>query len=409
MDCPRAEAPDHLPFPAPPRPATGLSLARLAGLPLLGLLLLGACEKKQEGAAQRPAAPPATVLVAAAAQQPVSQNIEFVGRVEALEKVDIRARVTGFLRQQHFTDGQDVAEGDLLFTIEREPFEAQVALRQAQIESAQAELNNANYQVERGRELVRTNALPRATLDQRVADQGMAAAKVSGARAELRVAEIDLSYTEIRSPIAGRAGRAAITRGNVVGPDSGVLVTVVRRDPIRVTFPITQRQLLDLRQRYQGPATNTINVRLRLPNGTMYDQVGRVNFLDVQTDRATDSATVQAEIPNPQGLLSDGQFIGVVVEDPDPRTMLVIPQSAVQMDQAGAFVLVVGQDNKVEQRRVTLSRGPAGQAVVENGLEAGSRVITEGAQRARPGAVVTPRAATPAPSPGPLGAPARAG
>jgi membrane fusion protein (multidrug efflux system) len=372
---------------------------------LIALLLLGCDDKEASTPAATPAVAP-TVIVAPVERQAVAQSVEFVGRVEALEKVDIRARVTGFLRDRHFQDGQMVKSGDLLFTIEREPFEAEVGVKQAKIESAEAALTFAAYQVDRGRELVRTNTIPRATLDQRIAEQGMAAATLSGAKADLRLVEVNLGYTEIRSPIDGRIGRAAITRGNVVGPESGVLTVVVRQDPVRATFPVSQRQLLDFRQDAKGRGADSLRVRVRLPNGTTYDQVGRINFIDVQTDRATDTALVQAQIPNPSGTLSDGQFIGLQVEGEEPQQALVIPQSAVQIDQAGTFVLVVAKDNKVEQRRVKLGRGPAGQAVVESGIEAGTLVITEGAQRARLGAVVVPKPAADLPAAGPIVAPA---
>jgi membrane fusion protein (multidrug efflux system) len=372
---------------------------------LIALLMLGCDEKEASAPAATPAAAPA-VIVAPVERQAVTQSVEFVGRVEALEKVDIRARVTGFLRERHFQDGQMVRAGELLFTIEREPFEAEVGVKQAKIESAEAALTYAVYQVERGRELVRSNAIPRATLDQRVAEQGVAAATLSGAKADLRLVEVSLGYTEIRSPIDGRIGRAAITRGNVVGPDSGVLTVVVRQDPVRATFPVSQRQLLDFRKDARGRGPDSLRIRVRLPNGSTYDQVGRINFIDVQTDKATDTALVQAQIPNPAGILSDGQFIGLMVEGDEPQQALVIPQSAVQVDQAGTFVLVVAKDNKVEQRRVKLGRGPAGQAVVESGIEPGALVITEGAQRARPGALVVPKPAAEPPVGGPIVVPA---
>jgi membrane fusion protein (multidrug efflux system) len=370
----------------------------------LALIALAGCDEKPPAPAA--AAPPAAVLVVTAAQQPVTQGTEFVGRVEALERVDIRARVTGFLRERTFVEGQVVRANDMIFEIEREPFEADAAIKQAAVERAQAELNNATLQVTRGRELIRTNTIPQATLDQRIADQQTAAAGVSGAVAELQRANIQLGYTRILSPIAGRIGRAALTPGNVVGPDSGVLTVVVRQDQMRVVFPVSQRQLLEFRRHVASAARGNLRVTLRLPDGSTYAETGQVNFLDVQTDRTTDSVLVQAEFANPQAILSDGQFVGVVVETEAPKQAILIPQAAVQIDQAGPFVLVVGEGNKVEQKRVKLSRGPAGQQVVEDGLAAGALVITEGAQRARPGSVVAPRPASPLPA----GAvPARAG
>jgi membrane fusion protein, multidrug efflux system len=379
-----------------------MSAPRLVLASLLVLATTGCDEKKPAPAAG--AAPPPAVLVVTAAEQPVTQGTEFVGRVEALERVDIRARVTGFLRERTFVEGQVVAANDMIFQIEPEPFEAEVALKQAAIDRARAELHNAELQVARGRELIRTNAIPQSTLDQRIAEQQTAAAAVSGAQAELQRAQIQLGYTQIVSPIAGRIGRAALTPGNVVGPDSGVLTSVVRQDQMRVAFPVTQRQILDFRRKAAGQAVEQVQVRVRLSDGTTFDQVGKVNFLDVQTDKATDSVLVQALFPNPQALLSDGQFVGVVVEAEAPKQAILIPQSAVQVDQAGAFLLVVGEGNKVEQKRVKLGRGPTGQQVVEEGLAVGALVITEGAQRARPGAVVAPR-----PAPPMLGQAAKAG
>lgn len=364
----------------------GPAITTLMGLGLLTIALSGCDEKK---APPQPAAQVPAVIVTAAEQQPVTQSAEFVGRIEATEKVDIRARVTGYLNERHFQDGQIVAKGDLLFTIERGQFDADAAAKAASVQSAQAQLQFANFQVDRARELVKTNATPRSTLDQRVAEQGVAAAGVSGAQAALRQALINLGYTEIRSPIEGEVGRAAVSAGNVVGPDTGVLTVVVRQNPMRVVFPISQRQLLEFRRRGGGP--DSVRVKLRLPDGSIYAEIGRVTFIDVQTDKTTDTALVQAEVPNPQELLSDGQFVGVIVEAQQPQMATVIPESAVQMDQAGAFVLIVGPDNKVEQRRIKLGRGPAGQSVVESGLDPGTLVITEGAQRARPGGVVAPR------------------
>jgi membrane fusion protein (multidrug efflux system) len=246
--------------------------------------------------------------------------------------------------------------------------------------------------------LVKTNAIPQATLDDRITAEAESKAKVAAAEAQLQQAEINYGYTEIRAPFDGRAGRSPLSPGNVVSPNAGTLVTIVRDDPIRISFPVTQRQLLQVRREGGTDGAERIKVRVRLPDGTMLDSTGRFDFIDVTTNRATDSVLVQAMIPNPQKYLVDGQAVTVVVEAGDPEQAIVIPQSALQIDQAGSFVLVVGAENKVEVKRVKTTRGLGGQMVVTEGLEIGQMVITEGAQRARPGAVVAPQPAPSVPS-----------
>ena len=214
----------------------------------------------------------------------------------------------------------------------------------------------------------------------------------------MQQAQINYDYTEIRAPFDGRAGRSPLSPGNVVSPSSGTLVTIVRDDPIRISFPVTQRQLLQFRREGGAGASDRIKVSVRLPDGSMLDSTGRFDFIDVTTNRATDSVLVQAMIPNPQKFLVDGQAVTVVVETGDPEQAIVIPQSALQIDQAGNFVLIVGAENKVEVKRVKTTRGLGGQLVVTEGLEIGQLVITEGAQRARPGATVAPQPAPTTPS-----------
>ena len=374
--------------------------ARLA-LPLvlaLTLPLLPGCKEETTPARQQAAAPPAAVFVARVERQAISRGADFIGRVEAIDKVDIIARVTGFLQTRHFNEGDAVKAGQLLFTLEQPPFAAEVSLRRAQVDSARADLANATTQVARGRELVKTNAIPQATLDDRITAEAESKAKVAAAEAQLQQAQINYDYTEIRAPFDGRAGRSPLSPGNVVSPSSGTLVTIVRDDPIRISFPVTQRQLLQFRREGGAGASDRIKVSVRLPDGSMLDSTGRFDFIDVTTNRATDSVLVQAMIPNPQKYLVDGQAVTVVVETGDPEQAIVIPQSALQIDQAGNFVLIVGAENKVEVKRVKTTRGLGGQLVVTEGLEIGQLVITEGAQRARPGAAVTPQPAPTTPS-----------
>lgn len=364
----------------------------------LPILILPGCKEETTPARQQAAAPPAAVFVARVERQAISRGADFIGRVEAIDKVDIIARVTGFLQTRHFNEGDAVKAGQLLFTLEQPPFAAEVSLRRAQVDSARADLANATTQVARGRELVKTNAIPQATLDDRITAEAESKAKVAAAEAQLQQAQINYDYTEIRAPFDGRAGRSPLSPGNVVSPSSGTLVTIVRDDPIRISFPVTQRQLLQFRREGSAGASDRIKVSVRLPDGSMLDSTGRFDFIDVTTNRATDSVLVQAMIPNPQKFLVDGQAVTVVVETGDPEQAIVIPQSALQIDQVGTFVLIVGADNKVEVKRVKTTRGLGGQLVVTEGLEIGQLVITEGAQRARPGAAVAPQPTPTTPS-----------
>ena len=367
--------------------------ARLA-LPVvlaLTLPLLSGCKEETTPARQQAAAPPAAVFVARVERQAISRGADFIGRVEAIDKVDIIARVTGFLQTRHFNEGDAVKAGQLLFTLEQPPFAAEVSLRRAQVDSARADLANATTQVARGRELVKTNAIPQATLDDRITAEAESKAKVAASEAQLQQAQINYDYTEIRAPFDGRAGRSPLSPGNVVSPSSGTLVTIVRDDPTRITFPVTQRQVLQFRRDGGADASERIKVRVRLPDGTMLDSTGRFEFIDVTTNRTTDSVLVQALMPNARSLLVDGQAVTVVVEEGQPEQVITIPQSALQIDQAGNFVLVVGAENKVEVKRIKTTRGLGGQLIATEGLEVGQLIVTEGAQRARPGAVVAPQ------------------
>ena len=211
------------------------------------------------------------------------------------------------------------------------------------------------------------------------------------AQAALDQAEINLGYTEIRSPIDGRIGLEIFTKGNLVQPSSGRLATIVSQDPIYVTFQVSQRNLLDyFRRRAEDPGKNThVNVRIKLPNGTIYPHAGVSDFLDVQADPTTDTVTVRATVPNPDQVLIPGGVVGVTVERGAPKQALTVPQAAVLLDQAGRYVLVVDAAKKVEQRRITTGAEQGRNIVVTDGLKEGEQVIVEGIQKVRPGQVVT--------------------
>jgi membrane fusion protein (multidrug efflux system) len=364
-------------------------------LVLAGAALLGACEQETGTSATAAPAPPPAVTVVSVQPTEVTPGFGFNGRVVATDQVQLRARVTGFLEKRLFQEGADVKAGDLLFVIEKAPYQAVVDQRRAELASAEANRANTEVQLRRGEELVKNKNIPQAEVDARRAANEMAAAQILEARAALEQAQINLGYTEIHAPIAGRIGRAAFSVGNLVGPDAGVLATIVSQDPIYVTFPVSQRQLLAHRGERGAPV-----VRVTLPDGTLYEHPGKLNFLDVQVDPGTDTVTVRAELPNPEHVLVDGQFVGVRVERGEPEQVLTVPQASLQLDQSGPYVLVVGGDSKVEARRVTLGAPDGAQVVVQSGLQTGDKVIVEGIQKVRPGMAV---AATEAPAARPAG------
>jgi membrane fusion protein (multidrug efflux system) len=354
--------------------------------------LVTACDDKAKDTAAATPAPPPAVSVMVVAQKDVTPAADFVGRVVATDKVELRARVQGFLQKRLFTEGQDVKAGDLLFVIEQEPFQAAVTQAAADLASAQADAQNAKLQLGRAEELVKKQNIPVATRDDRAATAAMANARVQEKEAALQVAKINLTYTEIRAPVAGRIGLAKYSEGNLVGPDSGTLAVIVSQDPIYATFQVSQREILEAQRRMAaaGNDPSKLVVRLKLPDGSDYAEAGKVNFLDVQVNQGTDTATVRAVFPNPGRLLVDGAFVNVSVERDKPTPALVIPQAAVQVDQAGPFALVVNAEKKVEVRRLTIGRATGTDMTIEDGLKEGDLVIVEGIQKVRPGTVVEP-------------------
>jgi membrane fusion protein, multidrug efflux system len=362
------------------RPRIFASLFPMAGL----AILLGAPDPAA-GQAQ-PAAAPAVLVQPVELKDIITQR-DFLGRVHAVDKVDLRARVEGFLEKRLFREGGFVKEGDILFQIDKAPFQAEFEQRQADLVATQAVLKNAEVQLARAEELIGKQAVAQATLDQRAADEGKARAEVMKAEAALRRAKINLSWTDVTAPFDGRIGPSRFSLGDVVGPGGGALATLVRTDPINVTFPVTQREFL---RAQGGGSLDQYKVRLILADRSLYPETGVLELVDVQANQGTDSITLRARIPNPKGMLVDGMSVSVRLEYGDAQKMLVVPFTAVAIDQQGSFVLSVGADNKVSRRNVKLGTQTGGLVVVESGLDAGDRVIVEGQQRARPGATVAP-------------------
>jgi membrane fusion protein, multidrug efflux system len=363
----------------------------LGGILILGAPLCG-CGRSSTADQATPAAVAPAVTVAAAALKSVTPAGTFVGRVQAVNTVNLVSRVEGFLQKRAFTEGQQVKTGDLLFVIEQDTYQAAVDQAQAQLVSAQATERNAALALQRSQELVRTNAVAQATVDQNLANQGTAAAAVRSAQAALEQANINLAFTEIKAPIDGRIGIANVSVGNFVNQATGRLATIVSQDPIYVLFPATAQQVLDYRQRNAktpGAGSNPV-VHAILPNGQEYPHAGTVDFLDIQTNQAADTLTVRAVFPNPDNWLVAGQIVNVTVEAGEPTQTLTIPQAALQVDQSGSYVLVVSSDDKVEQRRVKLGPVQGPDITVSDGLKPGELVIVEGIQKVRPGEAVAP-------------------
>jgi membrane fusion protein, multidrug efflux system len=377
------------------------------------LKTIGACIAatliSASGFAQMPSGPPSVGIVRAEPTA-ITETSQFIGRVQAVNRVSLTARVTAFLQERLFTEGAEVAQGDLLYRLERDPFEATVEQQQAAVADTSARLANANIQLARAQSLLSTPAGQRSSVDDAMANQRSLAAQVLSAQAQLKQAQINLNYTEIHAPVAGKISRTSITIGNVVSPSSGPLATIVSQDPMYVVFPVSSRVQSELQRRYDDKGgMNAVVVRLLLADGSKYDRTGKIDYVEPSVATTTDTILMRAQIANPirsgsaakppiERTLVDGAFVTVLVEGAEPITALGIPRGAVLSDQQGDYVYVVGTDNKVAMRRVKLGQSTPLTAIVAGGLQQGEMVVADGIQRVRPGIVVNPGPASPPPA-----------
>jgi membrane fusion protein, multidrug efflux system len=388
----------------PPRPlllGTGLAAAALT----VGWLILlppgtGTAQSNTVSSAPVPATP---VSVATIERREVALWDEFSGRLEAVDRVEIRPRVAGAIQDVHFVEGALVRKGDLLFTIDPAPYAAEVARTEAQVGAARAHLLLARNELDRGRQLWDSHNIAQRDLDQRVNAEGEAAANLRAAEASLQSARLNLDYTEVRAPISGRIGRIEITAGNLVaaGPSGPVLTTLVSVDPIYASFNADEHAVIRALKgvgavKRIGVALDTHTaidgIAVQMDAGGDSRARGYLQLIDNQVDGKTGTVRVRAVFDNPDGTLIPGQFVRLQMGRAKAEPLLLVNERAVGTDQDKKFVLVVGADNKATYREIGLGAATDGLRVVTQGLDAGERIIVNGLQRVRPGALVEPRA-----------------
>jgi RND family efflux transporter MFP subunit len=365
----------------------------LAAVAIASVPLLASCGEAQKQAAP----PPPKVTVAKPIQRTIIDQDEYVGRFVPVDVVEVRARVSGYLDQIHFTDGQIVKQGDLLFTIDKRPYQNTLDQARANLQTAKSNVAFTQSDLARGQQLVRERTISEQIYEQRAQAFRNAQASVAASEAMVRQAELDLEYTELRAPIAGRIGDRRVTQGNLVMGGTGgtsLLATIVSIDPIRFEFTFDEGALL----RYQRLASGKgevaglggTAVRLKLLDETDFSHPGRMDFVDNVIDRASGTIRGRAQLSNADGLFTPGMFARVQVPASAPYQALMLPDAAIATEQARKFVYVIDQDNVARLRYVTLGQVVDDLRVIKDGLADSDRVVINGLMRVRQGQKVTP-------------------
>ncbi|HEX4411104.1 MAG TPA: efflux RND transporter periplasmic adaptor subunit [Xanthobacteraceae bacterium] len=346
------------------------------------LALIAVVGTVSSAAAQQPATVPVGTVYAE--KKPIAATSDFVGRVDATDRVEIRARVKGYLEAVQFKEGDVVKKGDPLYQIEKGLFQADVEQAQGALERSNAAKTLTAIQLQRAQDLLDKSAGTAVARDQALAADQQAQGAIMADQASLDTAKINLGYTDITSPIAGKISKTNITVGNVVGPDSGVLTLIVSQDPMYVTFPVSQRDLLQTRLSGKSNDISHTKIKIRFANGAVYDQDGTVNFVDVSVDRSTDTVLMRATMANPASTLIDGELVSVTVESATPQEKVVVPQGALIADQEGVYVFAV-EGGKAVVKRIKPGGEIGADVVVDSGLNGGEQIVVEGLQSIRPG------------------------
>ncbi|MEM7177793.1 MAG: efflux RND transporter periplasmic adaptor subunit [Pseudomonadota bacterium] len=326
--------------------------------------------------------------------QEVADTDVFTGRVDAINHIEVRARVNGFVETRGFEEGATVKEGEVLFEIEPDAYEAALTQIKGQIESAKAEDTLANIELERQRKLFKSGTVAESIVQRAEAEQGQVQGQILQLQGSKQEAELNLSYTKVIAPFAGRVGLTEISVGAYVGPDTGSLVILSSIDPIYVTFPVPESVLLDYRKKVaEKKVSSDVVATLTLANGQEYAEKGKIAIVDVAVQQGTDTVLIRSEFPNPNGALLDGQLVDIKLSAASTEKSITVPVVALQRDQGGYFVFIVDKDDKVERKNITVGQITGPTAVVEAGLKEGEKVVTEGIQRIHPGVVVDAQAA----------------
>ena len=383
--------------------ANGLPVSRLGptwmSLLFVSSLVLVSCSPK---APPPPPPPVPEVAVLTVKTEPVTVYDEYVAQTEAIDTVEVRARVGGILETQNYTDGATVQKDQILFQIDSQPFKAALAQAKAALMQAQASHTNSRQVLERIRPLVKDHALSAQDLDAAVAKEGVDAANDESAKAQLTTAELNLSYTTIRAPRSGKVSKSLIKPGGLVNASTTLLTTLYSVDPIYVNFTVSEQKLMEIQKRLKGaltPDKKAINYAIKLVDGTTYPHPGRLNFVDTVIDAKTGTLQLRLLGPNAEQSLRAGQFVRVVVPGAVNAAAVRLPQQAVQEMQGKRAVLLVDPQGKVSYQEINATMREGNNWIVEGGLNPGDIVVAEGVNKVRPGAMVKtiPYVASPAP------------
>jgi RND family efflux transporter MFP subunit len=356
-------------------------------LPALLAALCAACSKPPPP----PPAPP-TVEVATPLLQRVSGWDDYSGRFEAVDSVDVRPRVSGTIESVHFTDGQVVKQGDLLFVIDPRPYAAELAQAKAQVAGARAQLANADAELKRAQALVGKKLVSESEAEVRAAAQQKAAAELAAAEATVQMKDLNLSFTRVTAPLTGRASYRRLAPGNIVTADTTVLTTIVSQDPIRFLFDVPESALLKYKREAAGGRASRVEIRLQ--DEKDYRWKGRVDFLDNALDRGSGTIRLRAVVDNPDGFIAPGMFGQMRLYATEPFDALLVPDQAVVTDQVRQVVYTVDAEGTVGQKVVTVGQLLDGYRVIREGLAPQDRIVISGVQRARPGRRVTVKEST---------------